>query len=478
MQLYEAVSPLDYRYYGSDKELFAKLKPFVSERAYLGYLARVEAALVKTMAAHGICSPRVAEEVERACREIDPQEVYAEEQKNQHNIRALVNCIKKRVSEEAKPYLHLFATSADIMDTASALRMKELFCQIVIPDLLRLESLLIKMSRQSKDIPQIGRTHGQYAVPITFGFTLSEYVSRLGNRIELIANSAQNLRGQLSGAVGASNSLALVSKQYDLCPQQFERDVLAELGLTPSTHSTQVVEPEFVTDLAYAVTSCFSVLANLADDVRHLERSEIGELREGFQAGRVGSSTMPHKVNPKDYENVKSLWKAFMPRMSTLFLDQICEHQRDLTNSASGRFVMELFVAFVSVVKRLLKSLSKLEVNDERLQYHLNQAKDSSIAEGIYTLLALSGSASGYEYMHQLAGRCRQSGERLVDALRADPAMQPFWEQLPPEQKEVLLQPEKYLGIAARKAATACDFWEERLKNLTTEDTEKPLRTP
>jgi len=68
--------------------------------------------------------------------------------------------------------------------------------------------------------------------------------------------------------------------------------------------------------------------------------------------------------------------------------------------------------------------------------------------------------------MHQLAGRCRQSGERLVDALRADPAMQPFWEQLPPEQKEVLLQPEKYLGIAARKAVAACDFWEERLKNL------------
>lgn len=466
MQLYEAVSPLDYRYYGSDEELFERLKPYVTEKAYIKYLAKVEAALVKAMAKNGICSDKIAQEVEEACQDIDPTEVYKEEERIQHNIRALVNCIKKQVSDEANPYLHLFATSADIMDTASALRMKDLFEQVIIPDLLKLEALLIKMSRDTKDLPQIGRTHGQYAVPITFGYTLAEYVSRVGNRIECIISAVNNLRGQLSGAVGASNSLAIVSAQYGISAMEFERDVLAELGLTPSTHSIQIVEPEYVTDLGYAVVSCFSVLANLADDVRHLERSEIGEFRESFQKDRVGSSTMPHKVNPKDYENVKSLWKAFMPRMSTLFLDQISEHQRDLTNSASGRFVMELFVAFESVIKRLLKSMSKLEVNEERVKYHLDKAKDTTIAEGIYTLLALSGYSKGYEYIHQLSSRCRQGGERLVDAFRADPDMKEFWDKLTEDQKDVLLHPEKYTGIASEKAEAACDFWENRLEEL------------
>ncbi len=469
MELYEAVSPLDYRYYGSDKELFEKLKPFVTEKSYLVYLAKVEAALVKTMARHGICSREIAEEVENACREIDPQEVYEEEARIQHNIRALVNCIKRRVSDEASPYLHLFATSADIMDTASALRMKDLFNKAIIPDLLELQTLLIKITRRTRDIPQAGRTHGQYAVPITFGFTMAEYVSRFGNRIEVISKAVRNLRGQLSGAVGASNSLALVAEEYGISPQEFEKDVLAELGLTPSTHSIQVVEPEYVTDLAYAVASAFGVLANLADDVRNLERSEIGELQESFQADRVGSSTMPHKVNPKDYENVKSLWKAFMPRMTTVFMDQISEHQRDLCNSASGRFVMELFVAFEIVVKRLLRCLSKLEVNEKQVKLHLDKAKDISIAEAIYTLLALSGSPTGYEYIHKLSTHCRRSGERLVDALRNDPQMKPFWDNLRDEQKDVLLNAEKYTGIASQKAAAACDFWEERLKGISSE---------
>ncbi|MBI5787379.1 MAG: adenylosuccinate lyase [Candidatus Schekmanbacteria bacterium] len=466
MQLYDAVSPLDYRYYGSDWELFERLKPYVTEKAYVGYLAKVEAALVKTMAKYGICNQAIAQDVENACSDIDPEAVYAEEQRIQHNIRALVNCIKRKVSQEANPYLHLFATSADIMDTASALRFKDLFHKVVIPDLLQLESLLIGLARQSKDMGQTGRTHGQYAVPITFGHTWAEYVSRLGNRIELIHQAAGNLRGQLSGAVGVSNSLALVAKQYKLSPLQFERDVLAELGLTPSTHSTQIVEPEYVTDLAYAVASAFGVLANLADDVRHLERSEISELREADDPDRVGSSTMPHKVNPKDYENVKSLWKAFMPRMTTLFLDQISEHQRDLTNSASGRFVMELFVGFISAVKRLNKSLAKIEVNQEKVRYHLDQTKETSIAEGIYTLLALSGLPTGYEYIHKLSSRCRMSGERLVDALQSDPTMQVFWRNLPEEQKDVLLNPEKYTGIAAEKTAACCDYWEGRLKNM------------
>src|SRR5581483_7731491 len=232
------------------------------------------------------------------------------------NIRALVNCIRNKVSPAARPYVHLFATSADIMDTARALALREVTTKVLVPDLINLERMLIALARAHAATPQMGRTHGQHAVPLTFGFAMALYVSRLGQRIEVIAQAAGNLRGKLAGAVGAYNALSLWQPAD---PVRIEADLMGKLGLNASEVSTQVVQPEYTLDFVYALTACWGVLANLADDVRHLQRSEIRELRDRKAADPntavVGSSTMPHKVNPKDFENVKSLWKAYMPRL-------------------------------------------------------------------------------------------------------------------------------------------------------------------
>ena len=133
-----------------------------------------------------------------------------------------------------------------------------------------------------------------------------------------------------------------------------------------------MTQPEYVADYVYALTACWGVFANLADDFRHLQRSEIRELRDRKAADPntqiVGSSTMPHKVNPKDFENVKSLWKAYMPRLMTVLMDQISEHQRDLTNSASMRFVMEHVAAFAYGIHRLSQTLDGVEPDAVRMQ--------------------------------------------------------------------------------------------------------------
>lgn len=125
----------------------------------------------------------------------------------------------------------------------------------------------------------------------------------------------------------------------------------------------------------HAVVSGLGVLANLADDVRHLQRSEIGELAERFEKGQVGSSTMPHKRNPWNFEHVKSLWKTFMPRMMTVYMDQLSEHQRDLTNSASGRFVTEILAGFVLAMHRLQSVVSKLVVDTARMSANFEASK-------------------------------------------------------------------------------------------------------
>lgn len=463
MKIYDNVSPLAFRYYVGEKELFARLKPYVSEGAYIGYQLKVEVALVKVMAKMGICSQAETKEIEKACTEVKPEEVYAEEEKTHHNVRALVNCIRSRLSDRAKPFVHLFVTSADITDTATAIRFKDLVGKVLIPDLLRLERLLIKIAMKEKNTIQIGRTHGQHAEPITFGFALAGYVDRLGQRIEYIKEAARKLCGKLSGAVGAYNTLSLISNNYRFIPQVFEKEVLSELGLRAPTHSTQIVQPEYVTDLVYSVISCFSVLANLADDIRHLRRPEIGEIIEKPETEKIGSSTMPHKVNPWNFEHVKSLWKEFTPRFITVLMDQISEHQRDLTNSASSRFIPEIFTAFAHSINRLASALGKIEIDRDSMRKNLNLSKHLIIAEPLYVLLSLNGHPSGYDYVRKLLQKSRQNGRKLNEIIWEDEQIRPFLDKIDEEQKEILNNPEKYIGSSVQRTEEICSFWEGAL---------------
>jgi len=468
MELFETVNPMDYRYYGWNKEFFKRLSPYVSEGAYIKYQLKVETALVKTLAKWGVCKDCVVEEVKKACEEIQPVYVYEEEERIKHNIRALVNCIRQRISEEARPYVHLFATSADILDTATALRLKELTQAIIIPDVIELESTLIELARENAEVIQMGRTHGKHAEPITFGFSIATYVSRLGNRIELIEQFSNNLRGQFSGAVGAHNALSMLFPGKEA---QFERDLLAELGLKPSETniSTQIVEPEYVTDLTYSITSAFSILANIADDIRHLHRSEISEVQEGYSQQRVGSSTMPHKKNPVSFETIKGLWKAYMPRMVTLFMDQISEHQRDLTNSASSRYVTEIYTAFDCVVNRLNKAMKNLYVDQERLRENLSlhDGVKHTVAEPIYILLAINGFPDAYDYTRELVRKLidepADDQRKLTDIIREDPILQPYLKGLTEGQKNILNNPETYIGDSIQCTYATCDEWESRI---------------
>ncbi len=203
MNLFDNINPMDFRYYGRDKKAFELLKPYLSEEGFVRYLAKVESALAETLADYKLCSNEIAAEIKKAAEKITAEAVYAEEDRIKHNIRALANEIRKKVSAKAKPFVHFTATSHDIICTAEALRYKEATEKVVVPVLLDLEKTLIEIALREKNTLQVGRTHGQHAEPITFGFAVAEYVSRLGNRIQTIGCYGGNLRGKMSGAVGA-----------------------------------------------------------------------------------------------------------------------------------------------------------------------------------------------------------------------------------------------------------------------------------
>ncbi|MBS3114429.1 adenylosuccinate lyase [Candidatus Woesearchaeota archaeon] len=460
INLFDAISPLDFRYYGRNKNIFAKLQPYLSEAAFIKYALKVESALTRVLAKNQICSKRIADEMEKACRQVTPEQVYAEEDRIKHNIRALSNCIRNKVSEETKPFVHFTATSYDIIATADALRYKDFTNNALIPELLKFQSILINLALREKGAIQIGRTHGQHAEPITFGFAIAQYVSRLGNSILKIRKAANNLRGKMAGAVGAYNASSLFFNE----PVEFEKEVLNELGLKASPISTQIVEAEFLADYLSGIISAFGVLANLADDMRHLQRNEIGEVGEFFESKQVGSSTMPQKRNPINFENVKSMWKEFMPRMMTIYMDQVSEHQRDLTNSASMRFIPEILAGFYVSVLRLNRVMSELAVDKENMKKNFDMNKNMIVAEPLYILLAANGHPDAHEYVREMTLKSQLSKIPLISLVKKDKSIKQYLKKFNKKQLEILNNPEKYVGIAAEKTEMICNYWKKELK--------------
>src|SRR5438045_1720475 len=160
MNPFDSASPFDARYYFADAGFYDRLHPYVSEKSQVRYLARVEAALAETLCEYGVCPASAAKEIAGAVDQVTPEEVYEEERRIQHNIRALVNSIRNRISPEARPYVHLFATSADIMDTARALCLKEATGNVVTPMLADVTRPLIGLARAHANTPKMARTHG------------------------------------------------------------------------------------------------------------------------------------------------------------------------------------------------------------------------------------------------------------------------------------------------------------------------------
>lgn len=462
---FDAISPLDSRFYGGDPQLYAALHPFLSEVGRIRAQAKAEAALARALADEGIAPAAAADAIAAASERVTAADVYAEEARIGHDVRALVNKIREQVPEDVRRFVHLGATSMDIVDTANAWRYREAVDRVVLPRLGMLAARLIALAEGEADTAQAGRTHGQHAVPITFGFAIAEYVSRIGGRILFLRDAARALPGKLSGAVGAYNAPSLLSAD----PRALERRYLAQLGLRAASHSTQIVEPEAWSDLAHACVTALGVMANLADDMRHLQRTEIAEIAEGFSAQQVGSSTMPQKRNPVSFENVKSMWKAFMPRVITTYLDQISEHQRDLTNSASQRFSGELIAATAYAATRLGASIDGMRVDRDRMKANVGLSKGGIIAEALYVVLAKHGHPDAHEAVRRLTLEAERSGKSPLELAALDPELKNTFAQLTPAERRILDQPEEYRGLAPEVARDVAKAWRKKLVGVLPE---------
>lgn len=464
--IFKNISPIDHRYSLPAGGIYDELSVFLSEEAGIIYCAKAEIALIKAHLkiaeknrASGL--PQLTKDLESlldaVALNIDPSEVYEEEQKTQHNIRALVNVLKKKVPAAAAPLVHLGATSADILDTAFSMRIRDTTVKVIIPLLKKTELLLCDIAEREAETPQVGRTHGQHAVPITFGYAVAEYVARLGKSILKMEELVKDLRGKFAGAVGAYNAASLIVED----PPAFEKLYLDYLGLLPSEYSHQLVEPEYMLRLLLEANIAFGIIANLADDLRNLQRTEIGEVFEYFGSTQVGSSTMPQKRNPWNSEHVKSLWKTFSPRIITFYMDQISEHQRDLSNSASQRFIADYLTGLALAFTRMNSILKGLQADRENMLKNLleggGKVKGGVMAEPAYILLAECGVSDAHEVIRKITLAAETKKITFYEALKAEPdVFKMVTERLKKlnfdEPEDFFARPERYRGLANKKA--------------------------
>jgi len=468
--IFKNISPIDHRYSLSEAVAFDGLSKYISEEADVRSCAKAEVALIKAhLTVRGQLTDDMAKKLDDVAASVDPEAVYKEEEKTKHNIRALVNVMKTMVPEEVAPLVHLGATSVDILDTALSCRMRDVTQNVVLPELKGLEQALCAIADREAETPQVGRTHGQHAVPITFGWSIAEFVSRLGKSIQRIEELSNQLKGKLAGPVGAYNGPSMIVKD----PEELERIYLKFLGLEPSEYANQLVEPEYLLRLLLEMNVAFGIIANLADDLRNLQRSEIGEVFEYFSSTQVGSSTMPQKRNPWNSEHVKSLWKAMCPRVITFYMDQISEHQRDLTNSASQRFIADYVAGFTMAVSRMRAVVTGLQADRENMARNLENAggkvKGGVLAEPAYILLAEAGVSDGHEVIRKITLEAEQTGKTFFEVLKTHTeAYAKITAQLKKlgvaDPENFFDNPARYCGLAAVKSRRLAKKYAELMK--------------
>jgi adenylosuccinate lyase len=358
------------------------------------------------------------------------------------------------VCGEHGKYVHLGATSNDIIDTANALLIKESLA-IVERDLKELRSILKKLAKEHKYTACIGRTHGQHAVPTTYGMKFAIWLDEVQRHIDRLNQLKERvLVGQISGAVGTMASFG--DKGFDI-----QRLVMEDLGLKPARISNQIIQRDVYAELMAFLAIVASTLDKIALEIRNLQRTEILEVSEPFGKKQVGSSTMPHKRNPIRSEKVSGLARVLYSNVVPALLNNPLWHERDLTNSSVERVILpESFVLLDEMLKTMIKVLQGLEFFPENIKRNLYLTNNLIMAEPLMLKLTERGMGrqEAHELVRQLAMKAFYEKRDLLNVVREDDEAMKYLS----EEDVKSLKPENYVGLAPRIVDNVITFIEER----------------
>src|SRR6184192_1622451 len=414
--------PIDFRY-GRPK-----MKSIFEEEARLQRLLEVEAALARAEAKVGLVPREAAAEITKKAttKQVTVRRVEELEKQTRHDLMAVVLALTEACSGDAGKYVHLGATSNDIQDSATALQIREAI-RVLDEDLDGLIDAFADLAVKHKKTIMLGRTHGQAAVPITFGLKIAVFASEVARQRERLREVAPRIVvGKMSGAVGTG--AAFGPRAMDI-----QSTAMSDLGIGVEEAATQVVGRDRHAEFIGVVANLAASLEKFCTEVRNLQRTEIGEVAEAFDAeSQVWSSTMAHKENPVASENVCSLARIVRSLVIPALEDVPLWHERDLTNSAAERILLPH--ACVLIDEMLARTTENLEAT-----------KGQVMAEAV--MMALAGKELGRQEAHKLvreaAQAARTKGIHLREAVLTEPRISKL---LSKAEIDAALNPEAYLG--------------------------------
>ena len=446
-----AISPVDGRY----ARAAAPLRSTFSEYGLIRARTIVELRWFQALAEHPEISevPALSAEANAFIDAIianfglaDAERVKEIERTTNHDVKAVEYYLKEQFAKNAelnaqREFLHFAATSEDINNTSYALLLKEARETVVLPVMRELTQTLRTFAHDFAELPMLSRTHGQPASPTTLGKEFANVVARLERQIR--ATEQVEILGKKNGAVGNYNAhlSAYPSLDWEALAQGF---IEGKLGLTFNPWTTQIEPHDYIAELFDAVARFNTIILDLDRDI--WSYISIGYFKQRVIAGEVGSSTMPHKVNPIDFENSEGnigVANALLAHLATKL--PVSRWQRDLTDSTVLRTMGVGLGHALIAWKATLRGLGKLQVNEERIAADLNDNWEV-LAEPIQTVMRRYGVEGAYEKLKELTRGNRITKEALSTFI--------LGLEIPQEAREALLQmtPANYIGIAAKLA--------------------------
>ncbi len=434
------VHPIEFRYF------YPEMRSVFTEEAKLQKWLDVEAALAWAHAQLGSVPREAAAEIERKAKVgvVRLERVKEIEREIHHDVMAVVRALTEVCDGDAGNYVHLGATSYDIVDTALALQLRDAL-RILEDDLLELLRVLLDQAEAHRETICIGRTHGQHALPTTYGMKFAIWAAEVARHLDRLEEvRGRILVGKMSGAVGTMAGFG--DKGFEV-----QRLTMERLGLRPVMIASQIVQRDRHAELQCLLALIAGTLDKVGREIRNLQRTEVAEVFEPFRRGQVGSSTMPQKRNPHKSERVCGLARVIrasvIPSLETIAL----EHERDLSNSSLERITIpEGFILTDYILRQATSILRGLVFDYENIRRNLDLTLGLCLTERVMLELVRKGVGrqEAHEMLRRLAMKCWDERRSLREVMLEDPEASKL---VTAEELDDWLKPENYLGTAVEQ---------------------------
>lgn len=389
-----------------------------SEVGKMSRWLEIELCVAEAMADAGV----VPADAAKACRANAPViteqfvvQVEEREAITNHDVAAFVDVVQASIGSPAGSWIHYGLTSTDVVDTGLCWALRDA-CNTIDAALAELVGVITKLATAHRNTAMIGRTHGIHAEPTTFGAKIALFGLQLLRDRDRLHHAATNISVcKLSGAVGTYSNIS----------PEVEAAVAQRLGLV-AVPATQVVARDRHAEFLYACASIGTTLETIAVELRHLQRTEVNEVREGFSAGQKGSSAMPHKRNPISAETISGLSRVLRANAQVGLQDVPLWHERDISHSSAERIVLPDSASLaLYMVKRMSRLLSNLEIDSDQMLTNLNSLQGVVFSQSILLALVESGLTrdDAYRIVQSAARVAIESSTPLRDVLAADSAV-------------------------------------------------------